>query len=59
MGVRDARLEKPLDEPLGAEVDIEAIETHLDAHDHGAEDRVPRILSPVIQSLDGFGFRNR
>jgi hypothetical protein len=50
--VQDARLEKP----LGAEVDIDAIETHLDAHDHRTEDRVPRILSPVVQSLGGFGW---
>ena len=54
MGVRDARLEKPLDEPHCAEVDLDAIEAHLDAHDHRTEDRVPRILSPVVQSLGDF-----
>ena len=48
------RLEKPLDEPLCAEVDVDAIEAHLNARDHRTEDRVPRILSPVVQSLDDF-----
>jgi hypothetical protein len=50
-------LEKPLDEPLCAEVDVDTIEAHLNARDHRTEDRVPRILSPVVQSLDDFRCR--
>ena len=52
MGALDAGLEKPLDEPLCAEIDVDTIEAHLNARDHRTEDRVPRILSPVVQSPD-------
>src|SRR5271165_2380668 len=45
MGVMVARLKKPLNEPLCADVDIDTIEAHFDAHDHRTEDRVPRSLS--------------
>ena len=57
IGVTVVRLKNPLHEPLCAEVDIDAIEAHLDAHDHRTEDRVPRILSPVVQSPDNFRCR--
>jgi hypothetical protein len=49
-----ARLKKPLDEPLRAEVDIDAIEAHLDPHDHRAENYVPRVLAPIVKSPDDF-----
>ena len=53
-GVMVARLEKPFDEPLRAEVDIDAIEAHLDPHDHRTEDHVPRVLAPIVKSPDDF-----
>jgi hypothetical protein len=43
-------LEKPLEEPLCAEVDVDTIEAHLNARDHRTEDRVPPSLPPVVQS---------
>jgi hypothetical protein len=53
-GFMAARLEKLFDESLRAEVDIDAIDAHLDPHDYRTEDHVPRVLAPIVKSSDDF-----